>query len=162
MPHEPLVFINVALKNELSNNIQEILEEPESDLMSSSYFHEIKHAIFYSITSQPGLSGIELGNFLIKRVVRVLHSEFPSIETFSTLSPIPRFRKWLITRINIEKNGIFINNEEGQIKFLKVSLKQNDSSPLNINKEVSEKFKEILSTRDWINDEKIFFMLEYN
>nr|CAG8534406.1 4399_t:CDS:10 [Entrophospora candida] len=160
MPHEPLVFINVALKNELSNNIQEILEEPEPDLMSSSYFHEIKHAIFYSITSQPGLSGIELGNFLIKRVVRVLHSEFPSIETFSTLSPIPRFRKWLITRINIEKNGIFINNEEGQIKFLKVSLKQNDSSPLNINKEVSEKFKEILSTRDWINDEKIFFVLK--
>ncbi|KAF9354721.1 hypothetical protein BGX34_010846 [Mortierella sp. NVP85] len=42
------------------------------------------------------LSGIELGNFLIKRVVRSLKVEFPQIETFSTLSPIPGFRKWLV------------------------------------------------------------------
>ncbi|KAF9358354.1 hypothetical protein BGX26_001943 [Mortierella sp. AD094] len=42
-----------------------------------------------------GLSGIELGNFLIKRVVRSLKVEFPQIETFSTLSPIPGFRKWM-------------------------------------------------------------------
>ncbi|KAG0286087.1 hypothetical protein BGZ97_007553, partial [Linnemannia gamsii] len=41
------------------------------------------------------LSGIELGNFLIKRVVRSLKVEFPQIETFSTLSPIPGFRKWI-------------------------------------------------------------------
>jgi len=42
-----------------------------------------------------GLSGIELGNFLIKRVVRSLKVEFPQIETFSTLSPIPGFRRWV-------------------------------------------------------------------
>ncbi|KAF9095909.1 hypothetical protein BGX29_008833 [Mortierella sp. GBA35] len=41
------------------------------------------------------LSGIELGNFLIKRVVRSLKVEFPQIETFSTLSPIPGFRRWI-------------------------------------------------------------------
>lgn len=36
-----------------------------------------------------------MGNFLIKRVVRSLKVEFPQIETFSTLSPIPGFRKWI-------------------------------------------------------------------
>lgn len=36
-----------------------------------------------------------MGNFLIKRVVRSLKVEFPQIETFSTLSPIPGFRRWI-------------------------------------------------------------------
>ncbi|RUS16517.1 malonyl-CoA decarboxylase [Jimgerdemannia flammicorona] len=52
-------------------------------------------AVFYSITTQRGLSGIDLGAFLIKRVVRDLQNEFPKCETFCTLSPIPGFRKWL-------------------------------------------------------------------
>lgn len=35
--------------------------------------NKINAAIFYSITStQPGLQGVELGNYLIKRVVREL------------------------------------------------------------------------------------------
>ncbi|KAG0195654.1 hypothetical protein BGX33_002854 [Mortierella sp. NVP41] len=42
-----------------------------------------------------GLSGIELGNFLIKCVVRSLKVEFPQIETFSTLSLILGFRRWV-------------------------------------------------------------------
>ena len=50
-------------------------------------------AIFYSITStQTGLQGIELGNSLIKSAVKKLREEFPTMNTFSTLSPIPGFR----------------------------------------------------------------------
>jgi hypothetical protein len=36
-----------------------------------------------------------LGSFLIKRVIGELQIEFPGIEHFCTLSPIPKFRSWL-------------------------------------------------------------------
>ena len=42
-----------------------------------------------------GLSGIELGNSLILQVVNELKKEFPELNDFVTLSPIPGFRKWL-------------------------------------------------------------------
>ena len=50
----------------------------------------------------PGLSGVELGNFLIRRVVRALQQEFPQeLTTFVTLSPIPGFRAWLDTHLKL-------------------------------------------------------------
>ncbi|KAK3812805.1 MAG: malonyl-CoA decarboxylase-domain-containing protein [Benniella sp.] len=94
LPTEPLVFVQVALVSKLSNNVQDILNDPSPGHVDPA--KTVKCAIFYSITTQVGLSGIELGNFLIKRVVRSLKVEFPQIETFSTLSPIPGFRKWLV------------------------------------------------------------------
>ena len=61
-----------------------------------------KVATFYSISNcQPGLRGVSLGNFLIKRVAERLHAEFPSIRTFCTLSPIPGFVRWL-DEVNVE------------------------------------------------------------
>ena len=44
-----------------------------------------------------GLSGIDLGNSLIKTVVQELIKEFPHFKQFVTLSPIPGFRQWLNT-----------------------------------------------------------------
>ena len=41
------------------------------------------------------LAGIELGNFIIKRVITQLQTEFPSLNTFVTLSPVPGYHKWL-------------------------------------------------------------------
>ncbi|KFH67389.1 hypothetical protein MVEG_06122 [Podila verticillata NRRL 6337] len=93
LPTEPLVFVQVALVNTLSNNVQDILNDPSPGHANPA--ETVKCGIFYSITTQVGLSGIELGNFLIKRVVRSLKVEFPQIETFSTLSPIPGFRRWI-------------------------------------------------------------------
>ncbi|KAF9375314.1 hypothetical protein CPC16_000793 [Podila verticillata] len=105
LPTEPLVFVQVALVNTLSNNVQDILNDPSPGHANPA--ETVKCGIFYSITTQKhrdgtdrfntavGLSGIELGNFLIKRVVRSLKVEFPQIETFSTLSPIPGFRRWI-------------------------------------------------------------------
>ena len=53
-------------------------------------------AAFYSISNcQPGLRGVSLGNFLIKRVAEQLHRELPRLRTFCTLSPIPGFAAWL-------------------------------------------------------------------
>lgn len=66
-------------------------------------------AIFYSITStQTGLQGIELGNSLIKQAVKKLREEFPNMSQFSTLSPIPGFRIWLLRSLQMSMKDISI------------------------------------------------------
>jgi malonyl-CoA decarboxylase len=99
LPHEPLIFTELALTGELSARIQPILdpESPVLDRQSRSF------AVFYSISScHDGLRGISFGNSLIRRVVDTLQHEYPRLRTFATLSPIPGFRNWLA---QAEKNG---------------------------------------------------------
>jgi malonyl-CoA decarboxylase len=96
LPHEPLIFIEVALTRGISAAIDPLLhpEAPQTDP------HTADTAIFYSITNcQTGLRGISFGNLLIKQVVERLGQEFPRIRTFATLSPVPGFRAWLKTLI---------------------------------------------------------------
>ncbi len=45
------------------------------------------------------MRGISFGNFLIKQVVEELKAELPGLTRFSTLSPIPGFRRWLDNRL---------------------------------------------------------------
>ncbi|KAJ8398643.1 hypothetical protein AAFF_G00421710 [Aldrovandia affinis] len=95
MPGEPLVVLHVALTEDISNNIQAIVRE-FATLDSEEDVNKINSAVFYSISStQAGLQGVELGNYLIKRVVRKLQGEFPHLSQFSSLSPIPGFCAWL-------------------------------------------------------------------
>ncbi|KAG8513127.1 Malonyl-CoA decarboxylase, mitochondrial [Galemys pyrenaicus] len=70
-PGEPLVVLHVALTSDVSSNIQAIVKEcPPSE---SEEKNRIAAAVFYSINlTQPGLQGVELGTFLIKRVVKEL------------------------------------------------------------------------------------------
>ncbi|MAF95188.1 MAG: malonyl-CoA decarboxylase [Rhodospirillaceae bacterium] len=92
MPHEPLIFVEVALVNGLADNIQALLDEnaPVQDPGTTDT------AIFYSISNaQKGLAGISFGNFLIKRVAATLSAEFKGLKTFATLSPVPGFMAWL-------------------------------------------------------------------
>lgn len=92
MPDEPLIFVEVALVQGLADNVQALLDEnaPIQDI------HHADTAIFYSISNaQKGLAGISFGNFLIKRVVSRLQQEYPQLENFSTLSPVPGFCRWL-------------------------------------------------------------------
>ena len=90
---EPLIFVEVALTNEVPHSIDSILEDKGGDVVDSSGY---KTATFYSISNcQPGLKNISFGNFLIKQVVQELQAEFPSIKTFVTLSPIPGLERWL-------------------------------------------------------------------
>jgi malonyl-CoA decarboxylase len=92
MPGEPLIFVEVALTSGLAASIQSLLDESTPDVPPE----EADTAIFYSISNaQQGLQGISFGNFLIKRVVETLKAELPNIKTFSTLSPIPGFSRWL-------------------------------------------------------------------
>ncbi|KAG7393517.1 hypothetical protein PHYPSEUDO_007354 [Phytophthora pseudosyringae] len=95
IPDEPLVFVHVALMQEIAFSMQSIRDETEH-LSEDS---QAKAAIFYSISStQKGLSGVDLGNFLIKEVAKALKTEYPHLATFATLSPLPQFMPWLETQ----------------------------------------------------------------
>jgi malonyl-CoA decarboxylase len=92
LPGEPLIFVEVALVPGIAKDIGGLINKlaPVGDAKS------FKSAIFYSISNcQPGLKGVSLGNFLIKRVAQKLIEEMPSLKTFCTLSPIPGFTQWL-------------------------------------------------------------------
>jgi CoA:oxalate CoA-transferase len=92
LPDEPLIFVEVALVNELSGRIAPIIRAP----LPGEGRAPADTAIFYSISNcQPGLRGISFGNFLIKQVAADLSKELPNLKTFSTLSPMPGFRKWM-------------------------------------------------------------------
>jgi malonyl-CoA decarboxylase len=92
IPEEPLIFLEVALVKEITGNIQILLDEKATTITPG----EADTAIFYSISNtQKGLEGINLGNFLIKRVVNELSHKLRGLKHFVTLSPIPGFREWL-------------------------------------------------------------------
>ncbi|KAI8853561.1 malonyl-CoA decarboxylase, partial [Chytridium lagenaria] len=112
MPHEPLTFIQVALLKEIEWDVQRILNDPAPDFTDP---HLCKTAIFYSISSsQKGLAGVDLGNFLIKRVVKEIQRDFPAVSTFCTLSPIPGFRSWLNTQFNLIESLLSIGGGDGR------------------------------------------------
>ena len=91
MPEEPLIFVEVALTNEVPNSIDAVLSDERDPLDPM----KATTAVFYSISNcQAGLAGVSFGNSLIKQVVRELSVDFPQLKTFVTLSPIPDFMRW--------------------------------------------------------------------
>ena len=92
MPHEPLIFVEVALVDGMANDIQALLDE-SAEIGDPE---QADTAIFYSISNcHQGLAGVSFGSFLIKRVADDLAHDLPNLKTFATLSPIPGFRGWL-------------------------------------------------------------------
>jgi malonyl-CoA decarboxylase len=99
MVDDPLIFVEVALTNKVPGTIHEIIAEQREEIDP----READCAIFYSISNcQKGLRGIPFGNYLIKRVVGLLHDELPQLSTFATLSPLPGFSKWLAGELGSE------------------------------------------------------------
>jgi malonyl-CoA decarboxylase len=91
LPSEPLIFVEVALIDDISQSITPLLDEAAVAVD----VHKATTAIFYSISNtQQGLKGVSFGDSLIKKVVETLKAEFPRLKTFATLSPIPGFRAW--------------------------------------------------------------------
>ena len=96
LPHEPVIFVEVALLDRMANAIAPLIDEP----VRAKDPDRATTAVFYSISNcQPGLRGVSLGNFLIKEVVDVLSREFPKLKVFCTLSPIPGFASWLAAEL---------------------------------------------------------------
>ena len=92
LPEEPLIFVEVALLDEMASSVTPLLDETAA----AADLNRASTAIFYSISNtQPGLRGVSFGDSLIKRVVELLKVEFPKLKTFATLSPIPGYRGWL-------------------------------------------------------------------
>jgi len=94
LPGEPLIFVEVALVTGIAKEVGPLLDKKSEALEAKKF----KTAIFYSISNcQPGLKGVNLGNFLIKRVAEKILQEIPSVKTFCTLSPVPGLNRWLDT-----------------------------------------------------------------
>lgn len=92
LPGVPLIFVEVALMDDMTSAITPLLDETAA----AADLSKATTAIFYSISNtQTGLRGVSFGDSLIKRVVETLKEEFPRLRTFATLSPIPGFRSWL-------------------------------------------------------------------
>ena len=92
IPNEPLIFVEVALSDNMPQTINEVIKIDRSITLDQ----DINTAVFYSISNcQDGLSGISFGNFLIKKVAYKLKQENEGLDRFVTLSPAPDFTKWL-------------------------------------------------------------------
>jgi malonyl-CoA decarboxylase len=99
LPSEPLIFVEVALLPEIPTVITPLVDKKADTVDQPSQY---KVAVFYSISNcEPGLRGVSMGNFLIKRVAEQLHAEFPGLKTFVTLSPIPGFMDWVSDGANL-------------------------------------------------------------
>jgi malonyl-CoA decarboxylase len=106
MPNEPLIFVEVALSNEIPNTINDIITIDRNVTLNQ----DINTAVFYSISNcQEGLSGISFGNFLIKQVAHKLKQENDGLDKFVTLSPAPGFVRWL------EENSIDSDSDEDML-----------------------------------------------
>src|SRR5216683_2925660 len=100
LPDDPLIFVEVALVEGLAGAVQPLLVQDSDDDAARNRAARADTAIFYSISNcQDGLRGIAFGNFLIKQVVEELKNELQHLTRFSTLSPVPGFRRWLTKRL---------------------------------------------------------------
>jgi len=144
MPNEPLIFVQVALVDEMSDNIQSLLDQdaPLGDAEAA------KAAIFYSISNcQRGLAGVSFGDFLIKRVADSLVLELPNIKVFATLSPIPGFRRWLDEQLAADALAL----SESELGTLPETGTQ--STPC-------ERLKATLHTPNWWGEQELSQSLE--
>lgn len=145
MPNEPLIFVEVALVNGMSDKIQNLINinvKPHDPDKADT-------AIFYSISStQKGLEGISFGNFLIKRVVKKLSVEFPNIKEYATLSPIPNFSSWLFKHLQNNCDNLFKPEEKKQISI----ISKNDNESLGL--------IEILKSSKWCKNEEIMAVIK--
>ncbi len=138
MPEEPLIFVEVALVNGMASNVQDLLNEDAPVLNPA----DANSAIFYSISNaQKGLAGISFGNFLIKRVVQELSSEFPGIKTYATLSPIPGFMTWLHKAISEGESNLLTSADHKALNAVSATKRGAKGT-----------LKELLSSSEWLED----------
>lgn len=158
IPGEPLIFIEVALLMNVAPTIQEVLWDdppiPEC---------EATCALFYSISStQPGLKGINLGKFLIKRVIDVVKREMPNISTFATLSPIPGYMQWLISKLASADRSNSTTFRENILKPEEEKALLDASLELSNGENAMQIMWDLLtsSNYEWVKSETIVSVLE--
>ncbi|XP_074864969.1 malonyl-CoA decarboxylase, mitochondrial isoform X2 [Carettochelys insculpta] len=151
IPMEPLIVLHVALTNEISSSIQAIVKEVPP--LETEDMTKITTAIFYSISlTHQGLQGVELGTYLIKRVVKELLGEFPHIKVFSSLSPIPGFTKWFTGLLSSQ------TVEEGRSELF-TDAECREISEIT-GEPVAEKLKRLLTNNEWVRSERLVKALQ--
>ncbi len=130
LPGEPLIFVEVALTQGLAASVQPLLAHEDHETAERERERAADTAIFYSISNcQDGLRGISFGNFLIKQVVEELKGELPGLVQFSTLSPVPGFRRWLEKRLAAEDAPSILWDEEiGMLRQVAGEAGQQDNA----------------------------------
>jgi len=96
LPDEPLIFVEVALVEEMPGAIAPLLD------VTAAHGDPTRATVatLYSINNcQRGLRGVSLGNVLVKQVAELLSEEMPRLRTVCTLSPIPGFAAWLVSHL---------------------------------------------------------------
>lgn len=136
LPHEPLVFIHIALLPSMPNSIHSILDA-ESAINLPENFH---CAICYTITTQTAFGNINLGRHLITSAIESLQQEYPQLKTFATLSPIPGFRKWVLNQLA----NNHIDLPKGIIDWDQVIKKWIEAHVTDTSEKRQEEYKETL------------------
>jgi malonyl-CoA decarboxylase len=117
MADEPLVFVEIALTNDIPRSIGPLLARDAE----VRHEREASTAIFYSISNcQTGLRSVSFGGFLIKQVVEELRRELHQLRTFATLSPVPRFGTWLTQQV-----GATASPMTRQATFVRTRIEEN-------------------------------------
>jgi malonyl-CoA decarboxylase len=143
LPGEPLIFVEVALVKGLATSVEPLLALGVDAATAERNEMEADTAIFYSISNcQDGLRGISFGNLLIKHVVDKLQAELPQLVRFATLSPIPRFRKWL------EKSLFQLRAEE----LVELVNEVAHPTQLQADGDAVDVLEKVLATDNWWDD----------
>jgi malonyl-CoA decarboxylase len=112
---EPLIFVEVALTDEIPAAIGPILAKDRETLSP----RRATTAVFYSISNcQRGLGGVTFGNFLIKQVVEEISREISRLSTFVTLSPIPGFARWLARERRADNSPVLTAEDRARLAVL--------------------------------------------
>jgi len=162
IPHEPIVFIEVALTKGIPRKISEILEIKPDERPEG-----IDTAVFYSINNtQNGLAGLGLGKVLIFRVMEHLKRDDERIKNFVTLSPVPRFWERYLKpmlegkddRFSLKSNEIieFFSQKERKVIIEKTGMRKKRIDWKDFNKALLS----ILSKDGWYKDEVLTNALE--
>ena len=122
---EPLIFVEVALMNEIPDAIEPVLAAP----LKPGKPITPTTAVFYSISNcQEGLKSISFGHFLIKQVVEELARELPSLTTYVTLSPVPGFARWINRAMSDGKAAEITPQERASLAGLSDDAWTNDTA----------------------------------
>lgn len=125
LPGEPLIFVEVALMPEMPAAIGPLLDPAATPLDPARF----RTAVFYSISNcQPGLKGIHLGNFLIKRVAQQLKTEFPLLKEFCTLSPVPTLKAFIGSDVPFDQDRLG-PRAATSLSALRVKVKKSADKP---------------------------------
>ena len=148
---DPVAFVYLALIDEIPQTIHSIIQAGSTSAKATNPELSVKKiASYYSITSpKKGLAGIDLGSFLIKRVLQELRKTKPFIEFYCTISPIPGFKNWLDSRLACRQQDLLNEKEIDSIRNLQGNLSKYS------NQNILDVFQQFLEKEELFSDSLI-------